>query len=289
MKLSSTSSENEPPRSNTDAKTALSRSLLEFGAIIESIGNITSRAIDACEKGDSVDTLKLTRQLKAKVALAMHHNSMALINMSGWADIEHQVMSTFPNEEIASPLPQNKRKKEYIEQGRGKKKKKPKLEPELVYPLPENGREYLPREAATYLQSLRDGKIRSATMQQWITKRLVPIKSKQTLYDLFKKVNDGAEIPSSWGKTGRPRLVAIDAIPRLVSDLDGHNKGLALSSKDVEAAIMRVREEQLKERGLQPLGDEGTVSRASLRNYMAIIHANVPGISAAETSSHDSL
>jgi hypothetical protein len=170
MKLSSTSSENEPRRSNTDANTALSRSLLEFGAIIESIGNITSRAINACEKGDSVETLKLTQQLKATVALAMHHNSMALINMSGWADIEHQVMSTFPNEEIASPLPQSKRKKEYTEpDGRGKKKKKkkkPKLVPELVLPLPENGREYLPREAATYLQSLRDGKIRSATMQQ---------------------------------------------------------------------------------------------------------------------------
>jgi hypothetical protein len=38
--------------------------------------------------------------------------------------------------------------------------------------------------------------------------------------------------------------VATDAIPRLISALDG-NKGLALSFEDGEAAIVRVRKQQL--------------------------------------------
>jgi hypothetical protein len=48
--------------------------------------------------------------------------------------------------------------------------------------------------------------------------------------------------------------VATDAIPRLISALDG-NKGLALSFEDVEAAIVRMRKKELVERGLQPLGE----------------------------------
>jgi hypothetical protein len=57
----------------------------------------------------------------------------------------------------------HKRKKNYAESdGRGKKKLKLL---DLDYPLPENRREYLSYEAATYLQSLRDPKIRSATQE----------------------------------------------------------------------------------------------------------------------------
>jgi hypothetical protein len=70
--------------------------------------------------------------------------------------------------------------------------------------------------------------------------------------------------------------VANDDIPRLVSGLDGH-KGLVMSLEDVEVAIARVRI-KLEARGLQPLGGEGTISRVSLTNCMAIIHANVKGV-----------
>jgi hypothetical protein len=149
--------------------------------------------------------------------------------------------------------------------------------------LPENRREYLPLEAASYLHSLDDGKIRSATIQEWIAKGLVPVKSKQTLYDLIRKVEENVDISGTWGKTGRPRLVATDDIPRLVSGLDGH-KGLVMSLEDVEVAMIRVRKENLEARGLQPLGGEGTISRVSLTNYKAIIHANVKGMSAAESA-----
>jgi hypothetical protein len=39
-----------------------------------------------------------------------------------------------------------------------------------------------------YLETVGDdGKIRSAAIKEWITKRLVPVKSKQTLYGLIKK------------------------------------------------------------------------------------------------------
>jgi hypothetical protein len=85
-----------------------------------------------------------------------------------------------------------------------------------------------------------DGKIRSATIQEWIAKGLVPVKSKQTLYDLLKNL-----IASTWGKTGRPRLVASDDIPRLVIGLDGH-KGLVISLEDVKVVIVRVRKETLR-------------------------------------------
>jgi hypothetical protein len=82
--------------------------------------------------------------------------------------------------------------------------------------------------------------MRADTIKEWIAKELVPVKSKVTLYDLIKKLNNKAEMPSCWGKTGRPRLVEMDALPRLVSALDSH-KGLSINLEEVEAAIVQVR------------------------------------------------
>jgi hypothetical protein len=64
-------------------------------------------------------------------------------------------------------------------------------------------------------QSVLNGKMSSATIQQWIANRLVPVKSKPTLYDRIKKLNGKAKIPSSWRKTGKPRLLVADALPRI--------------------------------------------------------------------------
>jgi hypothetical protein len=59
--------------------------------------------------------------------------------------------------------------------------------------------------AATAVEEMK-----AVSGKEWIAKGLVPVKSKQTLYDLVKKRNDGVDIPSIWGKLGRPRLVASD-------------------------------------------------------------------------------
>jgi hypothetical protein len=79
----------------------------------------------------------------------------AMLVSSGDAESEHRVVSIFINEKISYPLPlrplpsRHKRKKEDAERdGRGKTKM-PRLT-EIVYPLPESRRKYLPREAATY-------------------------------------------------------------------------------------------------------------------------------------------
>lgn len=47
---------------------------------------------------------------------------------------------------------------------------------------------------------------------------------------------------------------------------------------------MRMRKEQLLERGFQPLGEQVAVSKTSVTNYKALIHAIVPGVSAVETA-----
>jgi hypothetical protein len=57
-----------------------------------------------------------------------------------------------------------------------------------------------------------------------------------------------------------------------------------MSVEDVETAIVRVRKENMEERGLQPLGQATKVSKSSLTNYMALIHATVDGISAVESA-----
>jgi hypothetical protein len=65
----STSSKNEPPRSKIDAKIAASCNLLKFNVVLECISNITSRAADACEKGDNrsaVEVLDLVLEATAK-------------------------------------------------------------------------------------------------------------------------------------------------------------------------------------------------------------------------------
>jgi hypothetical protein len=239
----STSSKKQPPRSMYDGKIAASRNLLKCGRVLKSITNIVSRVVDDQKQGNKrrvAKGLKLVQQVTAKLADEVHHNAKAASNISGVAldytartlevqerrrmslsgirddaDIKLHVTSTFIHQKSLHSVPlkridsRNKRKIEYAEpDGRGKKKK-----PELVYPLPENRKEYLPREAASYLGSLRDKKKRHATMQDWISKRLVPGKSKQTLYNLIKKFQEGADIQSAWGRTGRPRLVATEDLP----------------------------------------------------------------------------
>jgi hypothetical protein len=120
-------------------------------------------------------------------------------------------------------------------------------------------------------------------MQEWIDKGLLPVKNKQSLFLLVRKLRDRDEIPSSWGRTGRPCLVATDNFPSLIGALEGQ-RGLSLNIEGVEAVIVRVRKETLQECGLQPLGEHAVVSRTSLINFMAIIHATVPVISAVETT-----
>jgi hypothetical protein len=85
---------------------------------------------------------------------------MALQGIQDPAAIERQIVRTFSTRgksvRSATNLPHTK-KIEYSEpDGRGKKKMPKRLE--VVYPLPENRREYLPLEAVTYLQSLHDGR-----------------------------------------------------------------------------------------------------------------------------------
>jgi hypothetical protein len=268
----STSSNNAARGSKIDGKIAASRTLLSYPVVLASLSNMMSRAVDASKKGDNRKVhkeLTLVKRSQDKLALDVYHNTKAASNISGVAldytvrtmqvqekramslqgirepaKIEHQIVRNYLyKKSVALPVrpisSRHKRKVEYSEpDGRGKKKMPKRLE--VVYPLPENRREYLPLEAVTYLQSLRDGNIRSATMQEWIDKGLVPVKNKQTFYSLLKKLANRDVIPSSWGMKGRPRLVAMDAIQRLVSGLDGH-QGLSLNMEDVETAIVRVR------------------------------------------------
>jgi hypothetical protein len=311
----STSSNNAARGSKIDGKLAASQTLLSYPRVLTSLGNIMSRAVEDSKNGKDRTLHKemgLVQRSHDKLALDMYQNTKAASNVAGAAleytvrtmevqerramslqgirgdaAVDRQIVRNFlfkkpKSVQVRQIAPRHKRKIEYSEpDGRGKKKMPKRLE--VVYPLPENRREYLPLEAVTYLQSLRDGSIRSATMQEWIDKRLVPVKNKQTFYQLLKKLNNRDVIPSIWGKIGRTRLVGMDAIPRLVSALDGH-QGLSMSTEDVETAIMRARKENIEERGLKPLGEGTKVSKASLTNYMALIHATVDGISAVETA-----
>jgi hypothetical protein len=180
----STSSKNEPRRTQLDGMMGAVRAQLRLCGVLKDVSSIQSRAFDAYKNGDNRSGdrgMKLAQQATAKLSVAMHHNtktscnisavaldytsramevqerrSMSFLGISDDAKIAHLNVTTFIRGKTAkkTAIPpravssRHKRKKAYAEpDGRGKKK--PKLVSGLVYPLPKNRREYLPREAAT--------------------------------------------------------------------------------------------------------------------------------------------
>ena len=81
-----------------------------------------------------------------------------------------------------------------------------------LYPLPANGTQYTPTEAAKILMSAKRA---YPIIRDWVTLKLVPV-TQSKMYTLLLDAKEMQPIPSTWPTRGRPALLTTDQVEALV-------------------------------------------------------------------------
>lgn len=141
-------------------------------------------------------------------------------------------------------------------------------------PEPWDGHQYSPHEVITILDSYGDGKEadqeRAALKRKWIETKKVDIGSVTSLNKAIGKVKNGGEIPWTFGKTGRPRLLSIADLEEIASSL-GEIRGQTTDHKKFEELVTMRLKEKAKAKSGSAFEDDFCPCKQTIRTMMQIL------------------